>query len=260
MPKSDNPREAAPAKTEPSAAGRLTGRTGGFAVLDRILPPRVNAQEIAWREGDFAVPRRVYAQVFALAGAVSASVVTMAQFLDIADALRFPPPYLAGKWVSEWTGSRLPLLIGSAVTWGLIALCLLALVAARGKAAGPTRSSGRGDEAGLTLLQVLAIEEERRFREGAEHWTWRQRLTSCVVFGGMHITNIIVPMMSLALLAVGGAALMARYLRTFRKTGSREAAVRSSVQLHYAYNRVVIFLIPVLIIGQLAALFLLGRL
>jgi hypothetical protein len=83
-----------------------------------------------------------------------------------------------------------------------------------------------------------AVYEEQAWREGSEHWTMSQRVRSCLSFGAIHMVNLIYPLATILPLAIGGGLFMAVYLRTYRKTQSRRAAVLMSAIWHRVYNRV----------------------
>ena len=105
-----------------------------------------------------------------------------------------------------------------------------------------------------------AVYEEQAFREGAENWHTGQRLVSCLVFGAVHMTNLIYPLATILPLALGGAVFMAVYLRTYRKTRFRRSAVLAAALLHRVYNRIALaaFAISLVIILGWAALGMFG--
>ena len=87
------------------------------------------------------------------------------------------------------------------------------------------------------LIDKAAMYEEQWFRMGAESWSFRQRATSCAMFGVVHVSNVFYPVTSLLVLMVAGAALMATYLREYKRSGSTERALLASAKMHAAYNR-----------------------
>lgn len=86
-------------------------------------------------------------------------------------------------------------------------------------------------------LDGAAMWEEQWFRTGAESWTARQRLCSCVAFGAVHAMNIVYPLASLIVVGLLGGVLMLVYLREYKKSGSRRRATFASAKLHATYNR-----------------------
>lgn len=92
-----------------------------------------------------------------------------------------------------------------------------------------------------------AMFEEQWFRMGAENWTIGQRLKSTLLFGLVHIVNIIYPISSLLVVGAVGGVFMMVYLRAYKKTGSTELATLTSAKLHATYNRfaIVYFIIAV---------------
>ena len=87
------------------------------------------------------------------------------------------------------------------------------------------------------LIDKAAMYEEQWFRMGAESWSLRQRVTSCALFGLVHVSNVFYPVTSLFVLMFAGVALMATYLREYKRSGSTERALLASTKLHAAYNR-----------------------
>lgn len=88
------------------------------------------------------------------------------------------------------------------------------------------------------FFNKAAVFEEQAFREGAENWNWNQRLRSCLVFGAIHMVNLIYPIATILPLALGGALFMAVYLRTYKRTHFRRSAVLASAVIHRVYNRI----------------------
>jgi hypothetical protein len=80
------------------------------------------------------------------------------------------------------------------------------------------------------------LQEEQLFREGAENWTFGERVRSCAVFGTCHFYNLIVPICILPGLAFAGVTLMAVYLSELKEQGDRQAAVIETAITHRAYN------------------------
>lgn len=103
------------------------------------------------------------------------------------------------------------------------------------------------------FLNGAAMFEEQWFRMGAENWSPGQRIRSCIVFGAVHIMNIIYPLAGLLVVGLMGAVFMAVYLHVFKKTGSTKHATIASAKLHATYNRFAIGYLVVAIGVSLAA-------
>lgn len=82
-----------------------------------------------------------------------------------------------------------------------------------------------------------AMTEEQWFRMGAENWTWKQRMYSCLAFGFVHVFNFIYPLASLLVVGVvvGGVAL-AVYLREYARSGDTRLATLAAAKFHRTYN------------------------
>jgi hypothetical protein len=108
-----------------------------------------------------------------------------------------------------------------------------------------------------------AVFEEQAFREGAESWSFWQRFRSCVAFGAIHMVNLFYPLATILPLAVGGALLTVIYLRNYRRTGFRRAAVLEAAVWHRVYNKIALTVAAVALVitigymlaGLFAALF-----
>lgn len=106
-------------------------------------------------------------------------------------------------------------------------------------------------------LQRAAVAEEMWFRSGCETWSWPRRVYSCMLFGLVHLYNLVVPIAAVFALALGGAVMMAVYLREYRKTRCSIRATLVSGLFHRDYNDTVIFvLMPVIAVGTLIYLLL----
>ncbi len=99
-----------------------------------------------------------------------------------------------------------------------------------------------------------SVEEEQGWREGSENWSFFQRLLSCVSFAAIHMTNLIYPLASILPLAVGGGFLTFIYLRTYRRTQSRRAAVLEASIWHRVYNRLALTAIVIVLTLHLGIL------
>lgn len=88
------------------------------------------------------------------------------------------------------------------------------------------------------FFNKAAVFEEQAFREGSEHWSFGQRIRSCLAFGAIHMVNLIYPLAAILPLALCGAAFMFVYLRAYRNTPFRRTAVLKAAVLHRVYNRI----------------------
>lgn len=104
------------------------------------------------------------------------------------------------------------------------------------------------------LLNKAAVFEEQAFREGAENWGWGNRLASCLIFGAIHMVNLIYPIATILPLALGGALFMWAYLRKLKRTGFRRAAVLEAALWHRVYNRLALGLMAVWLVLALGTL------
>lgn len=87
----------------------------------------------------------------------------------------------------------------------------------------------------LPALPLFAEAEERRFREGAEHWSFRRKVGQGVVFGLVHAI-VGIPIGVALALSVGGWYFTWCYLR---------GGVLESTRAHTAYNGVIILVLLV---------------
>ena len=118
--------------------------------------------------------------------------------------------------------------------WGTIASTVFLLICLVAVGWGTVVPRYRGTQ---SFIDKAAMLEEQWFRMGAEKWNTAQRVWSCLVFGFMHVINIIYSVSLLLAIAGMGAILMAVYLREYRKTQSVEKALLASTKLHATYNR-----------------------
>ena len=100
------------------------------------------------------------------------------------------------------------------------------------------------------FFNKAAVYEEQAFREGAENWTLAQRTTSCLLFGAIHMVNLIYPIAAILPLALGGAIFMHYYLKAYDRTKFRRTAVLESSVVHRVYNRIALFVV-LLVVGSL---------
>jgi hypothetical protein len=100
------------------------------------------------------------------------------------------------------------------------------------------------------FFNKAAQDEEHTFREGAENWNLRQRVTSCLIFGAVHQVNLFYPLATILPLALGGGLFMAVYLRTYKGSGqNRRAAVLEATVTHRVYNRIALTVVVVYLLG-----------
>jgi hypothetical protein len=92
----------------------------------------------------------------------------------------------------------------------------------------------------IKLTPQFALVEEQAFRQGAEHWTRRERLRSSVLFGFAHIGNLFYPLATLLVLCVGGLIFTSCYLRECRRSNDSVAGVHRATALHSIYNAMAI--------------------
>lgn len=90
----------------------------------------------------------------------------------------------------------------------------------------------------LPALPLFAEAEERRFRFGAEHWSWVRRVRECLMFGLVHAIVGIPVGVALAL-SVGGAWFMRVYLRA----GGATLGLVECTRAHLAYNATIVALL-----------------
>lgn len=86
----------------------------------------------------------------------------------------------------------------------------------------------------------------------------RQRATSCLVFGAIHMVNLIYPLATIVPLSLGGALFMSVYLKAYRRTRFRRTAVLESSVVHRVYNRIAIGVVLLSIITAVGASLFLG--
>lgn len=103
------------------------------------------------------------------------------------------------------------------------------------------------------FFSKAAVLEEQTFREGSENWTMSERVRSCVAFGLIHQINLFYPLSTIVPLTIGGGILMMVYLRNYRKTNNRRAAVMRAAVWHRVYNRVALTMALVTILVSFGA-------
>jgi hypothetical protein len=101
-------------------------------------------------------------------------------------------------------------------------------------------------------LPVLVESEERTFRLGAETRTTAGNLRRALWFGLVHAV-VGIPLAAALALTVGGCYLTQRYLRVWRVTQSRDAALAESTRAHLAYNLTILAMaVPLLVYLELS--------
>jgi hypothetical protein len=162
--------------------------------------------------------------------------LVLAAVLAVASALLVVPGLDWGWW-SALGGIGNPVTgttdrtVGTALEW-LIPLVFVALL--------------------LPGLPLFAEAEERRFRLGAESWSFRRRVWRGVVFGSIHAI-VGIPIAVALALSVGGWYFTWSYLRGVRASNgvdnaARQAAgVLESTRAHTAYNATIILVLVIAI-------------
>lgn len=103
----------------------------------------------------------------------------------------------------------------------------------------------------VPALPLLVEREEMAFRLGAEGWSTTKRIFKAVLFGLIHAI-IGIPIGVALALSIGGAYFTLAYLRRFRATGSRRAAIFESTRCHLAYNLSIVALVAVVLVAEIA--------
>jgi hypothetical protein len=91
----------------------------------------------------------------------------------------------------------------------------------------------------LPALPLFAMREEELFRLGAETWSWPKRVGKAVLFGLVHAL-IGIPIGVALALSIGGGYFQWCYLRGWRATHDRRAAVLESTRAHAMYNLLIV--------------------
>lgn len=100
---------------------------------------------------------------------------------------------------------------------------------------------------------IAAHVEEQWLRTGAENWSTKQRITSCLAFGSCHVINIYVPFVSCIALSAAGGAFMAAYLAEYRRSGDIYRATLASTKLHAQYNYYLLTIVLIVLAVVVAA-------
>lgn len=155
-------------------------------------------------------------------GLVLVAITSLILLTTFVPWMRTSPATLITGLMTDWLGVG----FGSIASFVLVILLLVFL----GRTTNYNRYRGK-------FWDMAAMFEEQWFRTGAENWTTRQRITSNVMFGLVHVLNVIYPIASLLVVGLVGAVFMAVYLRAFKQTGSTKLATLASAKLHATYNR-----------------------
>lgn len=99
----------------------------------------------------------------------------------------------------------------------------------------------------IPAMPLLVEREELMFRLGAEAWSMPKRVGKAVLFGLVHAV-IGIPIGVALALSVGGAWFTIAYVRAFRRTGSRRAALAESTRCHLAYNSSIVTLVVLVLV------------
>lgn len=157
--------------------------------------------------------------VFAATIAVIIAVVSTGSWLAISpmDAIFGASAHLFGEGT-----------LGRIIGWVALFLIFFAMSA--------IESGGNHSQKGK-FLDRYALAEEEMFRMGSESWTTRQRVTSCFVFGLVHIPNIIFPAITIFMLMLVGGVFMWEYNRMYKRTGDYRIATMAATKFHATFNR-----------------------
>jgi hypothetical protein len=128
--------------------------------------------------------------------------------------------------------------VGRVVGWLVLIVLFVAL--------SSFESGGNHSQRGK-FLDRYALAEEEMFRMGSENWTTRQRVTSCFIFGLVHIPNIIFPAITIFMLMLVGGAFMWEYHRIYKRTSDYRIATLAATKLHATFNRWAVAWIGVLV-------------
>lgn len=198
---------------------RPSGRLGSLFSIG-LGPLPSGAQRIDPTPEALAKVPRVRLFAAGLALAAIAALLTLVFFIPW---MRLSPASLIFFLAETAVGAKWGMVVG---ILGIIVLGLLA-----GSHIGSkNRYTGK-------FIDQLAMLEEQWYRMGAENWTTRQRIHSCLLFSLVHVTNIIYPIASLLVVGLVGVVFMATYLHIYKKTGNTEYATLASAKLHATYNR-----------------------
>ena len=197
--------------------------------------PRAERTEMQWTHLCKQVERRH--RVANRIGELATFATLLAIVLTLQEwaALLVNPIIALGMLADKFTGFKFGFLIAVAI---ISVIVLARMFKDYGHIFDLTANEWRKEENRQDTLEVAAIHEEYLFRDGAEGWTLWQRFKSCLIFAGAHAASwwygiflfLFVPFAC-------GVTFMAVYLYTFKKTGSRQSALKDAAIVHYWHNR-----------------------
>ena len=100
----------------------------------------------------------------------------------------------------------------------------------------------------VLALPLLVSSEERLFRRGAEHRSWRANVGWALLFGLAHAV-VGIPIGAALALSIGGLYFTGWYLHAWRRSGSQPAALMASSRAHLAYNAAILTLVAVALLA-----------
>lgn len=210
---------------------------GIHGVVTRLLPPQPEGQTIV--NPPFSTPSR---KRHAL------SIPVIAVFIMISSAqyflfpeLRFSPLILAYKFINAFVPS----------VFAIVVMIPSTLLLFRLTGYGAARNTSRYLHS--KFLAKAAMNEEQLFREGAENWNWCQRVQSCLVFGCVHQLNLFYPFLTILPLSLAGGYFMWVYLHRYKQSNSRKEALVTAAWAHWAYNRIALCVLIVIVVASVVA-------
>ena len=168
-------------------------------------------------------------------GLVMAAITALILLSTFVPWMRISPASIITSLFTSWIG-------GWAIFPSTVLILLLILFVTRVRSSNLYQGK---------FWDTAAMMEEQWFRTGAENWTAKQRIYSCVMFGAVHVINFIYPIASLLVVGLVGVVFMAVYLRVYKQTGDTELATLASAKLHATYNRFAILyaLVAILLVS-----------
>lgn len=106
----------------------------------------------------------------------------------------------------------------------------------------------------IPAMPLLVEREELMFRLGAEAWSMPKRVVKALLFGLVHAV-IGIPVGVALALSIGGGWFTIAYVRAFRRSGSRRAALAESTRCHLAYNSSIVALVVLVLVIEVALAF-----
>ncbi len=94
----------------------------------------------------------------------------------------------------------------------------------------------------ISIIPRAALDEEQLFREGAELWTWPERIKASFLFGFAHVSNLIYSVATMLALSGGGMIFTLYYLHSYHKTRDSRLATKRVAAVHSLYNMLAILL------------------